>query len=180
MRRDDVGYLGSIHEGAMNTLLRQKLLAQHRNVVIRRDQGIQRVDTIPWVTTGVSTLATELAMDVLACIHQCTRNAVGRLLVGEQLLWPRVTENRVSMMKNHSIISMSDGWKFIRHKRDVDILVGSCINEHSLATAILLCGGAQQLCSPGNAKLLQYERQSQEGSNTTGCNEVMSAGVSNT
>lgn len=180
MRWNDVGDLGSVHEGAMNTLLRQKLLAQHRNVVIRRDQGIQRVDTVPGVASSVSTLATELAMDVLACIHQSTRNSVGWLLVGEQLLWPRVTENWVSMIRNHSIISKSEGWRIIRHKRDVNILVGSCINEHRLSTAILLRGSTQQLCSPRNGKLLQGKRQSQEGSNTAGGNEVMSTGVSNT
>jgi hypothetical protein len=36
------------------------------------------------------------------------------------------------------------------------------------------------LCSPRNGKLLQGKRQSQEGSNTAGGNEVMSTGVSNT
>lgn len=60
----------------MDSLIGLHLLAQHRHVVIRADQGVKGIDAVPGIATSVGTDACELAVDFLSCVHQNTSASV--------------------------------------------------------------------------------------------------------
>jgi len=82
----DVGHLGNIRKGDMDTLIRHELLTKHCHVIIRSDQRIQGVDACPRISTRMRALARELAMDILARVHECSGDSRHFRLVWEECL----------------------------------------------------------------------------------------------
>lgn len=74
----------------MHPLIRLHLLPQHRDVVVRANQGIQRIDPVPRVPPSMRGLAGELAVDLLAGVHEHAGDTV-RVDPGEELLGSSMT-----------------------------------------------------------------------------------------
>lgn len=75
--RNDIRHLGCVEEGTVNPLVWLYLLTKNGDVVVRRNEGVQRVDSIPRVVPCVSGFARELAVDLLSSVHQDSAYAVG-------------------------------------------------------------------------------------------------------